>query len=307
VDITRILAMLASQDEELQKELQENANLSAQSVVSQPVSPLDSDVIAVASLRPDTELLEPLLKSDQWPQAVNEYLICDLNSEDDKDARAQGIIAAMIDPDLTGKKFLDFGCGEGHVVNEAAQTAAFAGGYDIVQSKNVRFKWEEQERSLLTTNFEKIRANGPYNVILIYDVLDYVEDPVATLKLAAEVLGPDGVMKIRFHPWCSRHGGNLYREINKAFVHLVFSEEELKKMGYTLKFNQKVIYPVVTYRKWITGAGLLIKDEFSEKNTVEDFFKNHPLVSKKIKNHWNSGTFPLIQTEQSFVEYTVTN
>jgi hypothetical protein len=118
VDITRILAMLASQDEELQKELQENANLSAQSVVSQPVSPLDSDVIAVASLRPDTELLEPLLKSDQWPQAVNEYLICDLNSEDDKDARAQGIIAAMIDPDLTGKKFLDFGCGEGHVVNE---------------------------------------------------------------------------------------------------------------------------------------------------------------------------------------------
>ena len=98
-----------------------------------------------------------LLKSDEWPEAVPEFLICE-DTEEDKSDRAEGILDFM-GLDLDGKKFLDFGCGEGHVAMKAAESAKVSVGYD--QCNTGELIWESEGSYLLTCDFggsKKIRS-----------------------------------------------------------------------------------------------------------------------------------------------------
>ena len=122
--------------------------------------------------------LKGLLKSDKWPQAVNPLQICDEDSEQLKRERADGILSIILEAKLNNKHFLDFGTGEGHVANEAAnQGATISVGYDIKVPDKSPFTWDKMEdKCLLTTDFEQVKATGPYNLILFYDVLDHVRE-----------------------------------------------------------------------------------------------------------------------------------
>lgn len=258
------------------------------------------------------EDLKKLLESEDWPRAVFQVQIADENSEKDKDERAEGIADILLPP-LEGKKFLDFGCGEGHVVNHASKSADFSVGYDIVKSPRSRFEWEvEGEKTLLTTDIEKVRAKGPFDVILLYDVLDHVKEstPQDILAVAKSLLADGGKMYVRMHPWTSRHGGHAYRKINKAFVHLVFTEEELSHLGVELEHNLKIKTPVATYGSWLEGSGLKNSAEPElDQQDVESFFKDNPVVRKRVlrtfgKEEWKDEC-PAWQMSQCFWDYVL--
>ena len=115
--------------------------------------------------------LTELLKSDAWPHAVDPALICDVTSEQDKEDRAEGILDIIIDINLENLKFLDFGCGEGHVVNHSrSQKPKLSVGYDIKKFDKWN-NWEKSPNSLFTTDWNKAKTLGPYNIILMYDVI----------------------------------------------------------------------------------------------------------------------------------------
>lgn len=263
------------------------------------------------------EKLKKLLHSSDWPAAVNSDLICDISSEQDKLDRAEGIIDLIIDVNLANKKFLDFGCGEGHVVNKTLeQNPKTSLGYDIVKSDRWG-KWPNP--SLLTTNWDEIKNNGPYDIILIYDVLDHIlnESPVNALRKVKEVSAPGCKIYARCHPWCSRHATHLYRKLNKAFLHLVFTDEELDSMGLTERINaRKIIHPLVTYHSWFSEAGINMAHEQVIQKNVEDAFFSQPLIANRIKPHWKdshleealrTGTkMPIYQMQQEFVDYVLT-
>ena len=81
--------------------------------------------------------LKNALFSNAWPYAVEPEYICDNTSEVDKQDRAQGIIAQMLNKPVKGLKVLDFGCGCGHTITEFnLRGAALAVGYDIKQYDN---------------------------------------------------------------------------------------------------------------------------------------------------------------------------
>lgn len=253
-------------------------------------------------------ILKGLLDSDEWPQAVPEVQISDENSETDKMERAEGI-SDMLLPPFFGKKFLDFGCGEGHVSKHAAKEASFSAGYDLVKSGE--FGWEEKNQNLLlTSDFEKIKAEGPYDMILIYDVIDHCENPSDLLSNAKSVLSDEGKIYLRCHPWCGRHGGHAYRVANKAFAHLVFSKDELSFFGIKSEFNIKSFSPIETYNKFIEEAGLQ-RDSEPETDTheVEDFFTQNPLVKSRILKAFGISEWlperPVFQMSQSFVDYVL--
>lgn len=258
------------------------------------------------------EDLKRLLESEDWPQAVFQVQIADENSEKDKDERAEGISDILLPP-LDGKKFLDFGCGEGHVANHASKSADFSVGYDIVKSPRSRFDWEgEGDKALFTTDIEKARAKGPFDVILLYDVLDHAREsaPQDILALAKSMLADNGKIYVRMHPWTSRHGGHAYRKINKAFVHLVFTEEELGYLGLELEHNLKIKAPVATYASWLAGPGLKnsVEPELDQQD-VEAFFKDTPVVRKRIlqsfgKEEWKDEC-PAWQMSQCFWDYVL--
>jgi 2-polyprenyl-3-methyl-5-hydroxy-6-metoxy-1,4-benzoquinol methylase len=256
------------------------------------------------------EELKILLASDEWPEAVLDFQIVNQDSEEEKMDRAEGIVDILVQEEIQDKKFLDFGCGEGHMVKYASKDSAIAVGYDIAKPEKSKFNWEEKEdKFLLTTDFEKVKEEGPYDVIMIYDVIDHAEgDPVDILIKAKSVLSIGGKIYMRTHPWSSRHGGHLYRKINKAFVHLVFTQEELELMGYTFEEKHtKVIFPIATYAGYIEKAKLKKKGEPDiEHQTPEDFFKNSNVVSSRLKKLTPNGKdFPEFQMSQCFHDYVL--
>lgn len=277
-----------------------------------PPEPQPQVAPAVAERAEDWAEVERLLKSDDWPHAVFAVQIADDNSERDKEERAEGI-SDIILPPLKGKRFLDFGCGEGHVAKHVAKEAALSVGYDVSHSHKSNFVWEEaQGAGLLTSDFGRVKEMGPYDAVLMYDVLDHAvgDSPSELLSKAASVLSDGGRIYMRCHPWCGRHGGHLYRKINKAFVHLVLTDEELRACGVEPEHNLRVLKPLWLYSEAIKAAGLVGEGEPEiDSQEVEDFFKDTPVLKKRILRHWGASEWdhdpPSFQMSQCFIDYVL--
>lgn len=260
--------------------------------------------------RQEFALLSRLVKSDHWPLAVNPILICDEDSEPDKEIRAEAILDILIDQSVEGLAVLDFGCGEGHVAKTAMdKKPRISVGYDLVQHK---WPWAN---TVFTTSFDEVKEKGPYDIIIAYDILDHTDDPAGALKQMKEVLAERGKVYARCHPWCSRHGTHLYRSLNRAFVHMVFDDNELKTMGLEPTKTNKVIHPLATYEKYLESAKLKsIKREIITE-PVENFFVDNAVIAGRIKSNWKNspdarfrnGEFPRFQMEQKFVDYILTH
>lgn len=254
------------------------------------------------------ESLKKALMTDKWPEAVNPNLICQPDNENDKIDRGRGIIELMIEEDLKGLRFLDFGCGEGHCVYVGAEyEPELAVGYDVKHSES----WErfQKENTIFTTEFETVVANGPYDVIILFDVLDHVkgEDAVSLLSKAQSLLSDNGKIYMRCHPFISKHGTHLYHELNKAYVHLVFNEEEIKDIIPQSKYAEEsigVIYPIKTYAQYIEEAGLKIITRRDITSKVEPFFKI-PKIAERIILNTKTNVFPEFQMSQEFLDYVL--
>ena len=257
--------------------------------------------------------LQKLLHSNAWPEAVPSGLIVDSTSEESKMDRAEGICDLMVEQSLKDAKFLDFGCGEGHTTKYAHQQGAHAVGYDLVKAGQL--EWETNN-PLLTTDFSKIRDRGPYDIVLIYDVLDHLqldttEEALAKIK---SVCKPESRLYVRLHPWCSRHGGHHYTTLNKAYIHLVFSKQELSQIDIDLADvmpTQKTIHPINNYRKWWENNGFNPVHEDITRTIIEPFFQNTDIVRSRIVENWDESKdptakkWPRFQMEQSFIDYVL--
>ena len=228
-------------------------------------------------------------------------MICS-NSEEEKIERAKNIID-YINFDFKNKKVLDFGCGEGHVAAQLAKTAALSVGYDIVQSGNLT--WDKPNPHLLTTDFAKVQANGPYDFVILYDVLDHTADPLFTLKQIKLLCSDNAKLFIRFHIWMGRHGGHLYKTLNKAWAHLIFTPEEFQLMGIKLEPIHKYYYPIVAQKQWIQQAGYKLKSESLVSSIVEPFFKKKEIMDRLPLKEYQ-GNFPEWQMSQTFNDYIAT-
>jgi SAM-dependent methyltransferase len=249
----------------------------------------------------DLNEIRNLIDSQDWPLAVDPGLICD--NEEKAQLRANSILDILVAENLKGKKFLDFGCGEGHTIPAAIEREAeLAFGFDVSINK---FKFDKQ---YVTDSFEIVRSHAPYDIILMHDVLDHivVVDPIEALKNAASILSSEGRIYLRNHPWSARHGGHLYLQKNLAFLHLVLDETELMRcFGLEVEHNIKIVKPIETYRDWIVKAGLEAKSELPIKTKVEDFFTRPSLIHNKLTEKINKNEAIQNELEIDFVEYVL--
>ena len=245
------------------------------------------------------------LKNPVWPEAVDPNMICDVNSEEDKVERANSVLDLYIEENIKNKRFLDFGCGEGHIVSAADDNkAAFSLGYDIKDTFSEGLK--EKLPNAFTTDWQKVVANAPYDIILFYDVFDHIEGEteIEVMEKIKEILSPSGKVYARMHPWTSRHGGHLYHEVNKAFIHIALTENEIEDF-FGKKVEVKVnkhFYPMKKYRDTIGSAGLKIITENPVTQELEQIVKDS-LIIEKIKKDYSFLERPNFQMTLNFVDY----
>lgn len=255
------------------------------------------------------EQIKEALESDKWPEAVNPNLICNPTSEADKVERGRGIIELMIEEDLKGLKFLDYGCGEGHCAYLATEyETATSVAYDP-QTYDSWGQFEPKENFVATSDYEVVKQNGPYDIIVLFDVIDHLkaEDPVSFLNKVKNLLADDGKIYMRCHPFTARHSTHLYHELNKAFVHLVFSEDEIKQLVPNSKYEEEnvgVVYPLRTYHKYLEDAGLASVNRRDITEKVEPFFKI-PKIAERIMARIEVNDFPEFQMSLQFVDFVL--
>jgi 2-polyprenyl-3-methyl-5-hydroxy-6-metoxy-1,4-benzoquinol methylase len=247
--------------------------------------------------------LKQLLKQDVWPMAVSEELICSEQNEDDKLARAAEICKDIFKLDLEKKRILDFGCGDGHAsyILATLSDAEVVVGYDINPFER---KFEDTGNLLFTESLQDLKERGPFDIILAHDVIDHCEKPEEAISIMKELKKDNGKIYLRCHPWTSRHATHLYKALNKAYVHLIFSEDELYAMGIVPNFAAWCSNPTEYYQGIFDKNNLKIIQENKTKQPFELFFLTKPSILKRIrKNLKIEEKIPTEILEIQFIDY----
>ncbi len=226
-----------------------------------------------------------LIMSPDWPEAVPGDLLCDLDNERDLIDYAEGFLDATIDVPTEGKRFLDYGCGNGYMANQMLRRGVSSStGYDIVDPG-----WRFQHNATLTTQHDSLEENA-FDIILLCDVLDHAENPPSVLADVHRLLAPGGVVYVHTHPWTSRTGGHLYRSLNKAYAHLVLGPRELASMGIESIFCQHIFDPLKTYRDWFTHSGFVIRRSEEMIEGLESFLKTDVIWHRLLSSFLHLGS-----------------
>jgi 2-polyprenyl-3-methyl-5-hydroxy-6-metoxy-1,4-benzoquinol methylase len=250
--------------------------------------------------------LRDFINNPSWAVAVPPDLICDETNNEDKMDRARGI-RDIFYPNFSyaEKKILDFGTGYGHLVQAISEkNPTVVVGYDIKDN----FQIASNEKQILTTSWDEVVNNAPYDLIYIYDVIDHVENesPQEILRKAKLVLSSSGVIRMRCHPYISKHGGHTYNKINKGYAHLILSKDELVQLGHDFK-NFPTIFvttPVMTYGKFISESNLRILDAKTVSEPADAFFLTGN-VANRIKSNLNIKNLLIPQMGMQFLDYTL--
>tara|TARA_R110000868_G_scaffold20153_12_gene85654 strand:+ start:112 stop:975 length:864 start_codon:yes stop_codon:yes gene_type:complete len=228
--------------------------------------------------------IDSLILSDLWPNEVAPSLV--VRNEQQIAVRAKSIAHSYGLHKMHGKKFLDFGCGNGAVVIEACKMGLFAFGYDhIKQWPDDVVLSQDLAHGVGNFNFsidkDYILSNGPYDIISLYDVIDHImthDEAVEAMSFVRKCATPDAVINVRCHPWTSRHGGHLYETINRAYAHILLSEEEYQK--HTSVKVRKITTPMNEYRSVFEKTGFTIDSIIKSTISIEPIFQTPQFVEK---------------------------
>lgn len=265
----------------------------------------------------DTEALKEftelrfLLKNDEWSEAVSPDSIA--TNDGEHFHKAAIVLKNLVTSDMFQKTILDFGCKDGYLAYVACNLyqAKRVVGYDTKD-----FGWEkfEQQNTLTyTTDWKKVCENK-YDIIILHDVIDHYPEFEKVFEQIKEIKKEDTKIFVRCHPWTSRHGAHLHQQINKAFMHLIFSEDELSRMGYEITNTHQLLNPTESYKNLFKNSGLTVLKENKTTRDVEYFFVNNPAILRRIKEKWKNSTceelasgtkFPQEYLEIEFIDYTL--
>lgn len=225
-----------------------------------------------------TELTELRLqaRSDSWPPS--------LDPKETETDRLRSFLGSISVP-IKSHKVLEFGGCDNNLAtmlkNECGAAKVYSYDVDLC-------KYNEQTVSdpaiILTDNFRLIQHNGVYDIVVINDIIDHLEKPVYWLKQLADLINQDsGRIFIRCHPYTSKNGTHLGEQMNKAFLHLVFSDDELATLGITSKYTMKILDLSSSYQRFFEEAGLKIVRENIKKCSVDSIFLTDSRITGRIK------------------------
>jgi SAM-dependent methyltransferase len=101
----------------------------------------------------------------------------------------------LISPLAPGRRLLDVGCGHGLLLAEAQRRGFQAGGLELSRASAAHAREHlGLEVEELTLSDYAATKPGQFDAIVLADVIEHVDDPLGTLDLCRDLLGPDGVL-----------------------------------------------------------------------------------------------------------------
>ena len=207
------------------------------------------------------ENIAEIISLDCWPEAVYDKFI--VRNDKDIKFRADSIVNHYIGSN-NKVKFLDYGCGDGSCVDAARSEGIIGYGFDIIKNDS----WG----NFCYNDFNDVANNGPYDMILLYDVLDHCRDISDIFNKIRSIIHKGSVVKCRLHPWVSKHGGHYYKKLNKAYVHLFLEYD------YCEHFVVKTFNPLSYYMKNFYDFGFNI-DKMNIRRKSLEFIRNKSLIN----------------------------
>ncbi len=138
------------------------------------------------------------IRSDDADEALRRY--CDQQSK--AYSRIKNYFVRELIGELKGKDFLDYGCGAGHFIVHAvrngarriigvdAERAILSTARDYMAREGIAGSYE----FILSEHFPAFVPEMKFDVILMKDVIEHVEDDDGLLRRAASALAPGGVL-----------------------------------------------------------------------------------------------------------------
>lgn len=263
---------------------------------------LDTDTLGVKSLSKEDKLKELTdlryeIKKDTWPEAESPKLT--------QSQKSMKLFGELISTPVKNKNILEFGCCD----CELSSLLKSKFGAKTV----VAFRLEDCQSTdtnlldpnvIFTDKFRVAQQIAPFDIIILNDVIDHLEKPVFWIKQLAKMLSKEtGRMFVRCHPWLSRNGTHLSEQMNKAFLHLMLSDDELGTLGVSNKFTRKITDGMDSYKRFFEESNLkILNHKFYTKSIEVSFLKNQ-VILERIKKFTKIDKNLLEKLEVEFIDF----
>jgi len=223
---------------------------------------LSTDILS--ELPPETELIQlpdsskslDIRQFEFWPSAANHP-----NAYWKVVSKQQ---AQDVKFDLSNAKILEYSNGPSIPIGHAFQNTEV----ELV-CNTYKFGPDDQPPSVKIINSLE-EAEGPYDIGIIYESLEFDQDPVVTLLKIKQRIKPQGKIYIRFRPWSSRDGGFQSGYFNKAFAHLLMDLESNQLV------RNRVVRPLATYESILNKAKMRVLSRKITSITPDDYIISNP-------------------------------
>ncbi len=125
--------------------------------------------------------------ADTFDAVVNMY---------DTQKRVSVIFEELLPAHLSGKKFLDAGCGTGWVSSEAHKRGAVVTSMDVGPELLKKVAQKVKTTAVIGSIMEMPFANDTFDIVVSTEVIEHVTEPLRALKELHRVVKPGGIVVV---------------------------------------------------------------------------------------------------------------
>ncbi len=201
----------------------------------------------------------------------------------------------LVRPYVSTGKVLDIGCAEGGVLMAFAEA-----GYDCTglehSANRVQYAQEQSQGNMhfLWGDIERWASSEQFDVILLLDVFEHLDDKLAALHHIRQMLAPTGIIIISFPPFRSAYGG--HQQVMRSWLKFVPYVHLLPENMYTRLLQRVERQHIEAHlRNYRTGTTIRQFEELVQQSALKIIFKQKYVIRPRqaLRFDLKIRTYPL--------------